>query len=283
MAAFGPRPGTGMGPHEQFYNATTMIGFAEPTPRFFGSGFFVANVVEPHVFVTDDSATMFLVTARHVIASAIFDQRALCVRIGRFSAEPTTIDLPIDGWIFSENCADIAILPLPQLKSALVEGGIGIPVISPGQFFVEDWRSNANDYRFGDLVRALGLWYGSTTYPQLIVRSGNIATATVGAVQFESGAVPAYLADVNVTRAMSGGPVYATRGRGWDESTLIGVTYGYWPTDLETVDVERSAAETVHNRAMQALRTEVERLNSRLAIVTPIHHVAEMLIMHPLW
>jgi hypothetical protein len=195
--------------------------------------------------------------------------------------------LPPDGWVFAEDGADIGILPLPDLKYASGRGGVSIPVISHQQFFLADWQLTPFDFRFGDVVRIVGLWYGNTQYPQRIVRSGNIATATVGAVQTESGAVPAYLIDVSVTRAMSGGPVFATQGSGWAQTAVIGVLHGYWPIpqeELHGTNTEAAAEdERAEDRIQRQLLMSLERLNSRLAIVVPIHHVANILSAHPRW
>lgn len=288
MSAFGLRPSQSLDAFEQIYQATTLIGFGTDPPRFFGTAFFVANVAGMNPYLVDNSAVAFLVTARHVVAPALSNGRSLCVRINRFSSEPTVLTLPGDGWSFPNDEADLAILPLPNLKSDLQVGGIAVAVISPEQFFIEDWRVSPYDYRLGDAVRIVGTWYGATRFPQLIVRSGNIATATIGPVQFETGAYPAYLADVTVTRAMSGGPAYATHGRGWAETAIIGINSGYWPvTPIEADDPKALVAsadhETADERALRRLSCQVERLNSRLAIVTPIHRLGQMLQDHPLW
>gem|GEM_PF-4888965 len=275
-----------MNPHEQFYYATSMIGLLDnDETRFFGSCFFVANVSDRRILDAGNGAVMFLVTARHVVAEPLHRGVTLFVRVNRHGAAPETMPLPSDGWQFAEDGADIAVLPMPELRYERVAGGFAVPPISYQQFMISDWRNSAYDYRFGDVVRITGLWYGSTKHPQLIVRSGNIATATVGPVQFESGMLPAYLVDASVTRGMSGGPVYATHGRGWAETALLGVNYGYWPVNLDELDAAPPGGQTdgAGDAAMRQLMSRVERLNSRLAIVTPVHHLGEVLSRHPSW
>jgi len=197
------------------------------------------------------------------------------------------MQLPLDGWSYLENGADIAVLALPNLKAQLEAGGFAVTAISPQQFYVADWRLSSQEYRLGDPVHVVGMWYGATAHPQLIVRSGNIATGTVGPVQFPGGALAAYLVDVSVTRAMSGAPVYATRGRGWEETALVGVNHGYWPVVSSELDdltaIPAVDRETAEQRMRRQILSEVERLNSRLAIVTPVHHLAELLKEHRLW
>lgn len=286
MSTFGLRPGRSADAQEQIFQATTLIGFAGEPPVFFGTCFFVAHVPEFTPYATDDTAVMFLVTARHVVAQALHDGRQLCIRLNRFAADPTNLILPNTGWRFSTSGADVAILALPDLKAERTSGGIASAVISHRQFYIEDWRISPHEVRLGDTVRIVGMWYGNTAYPQLIMRSGNIASATIGAVQFASGALPAYLADVSVTRAMSGGPVYATSGRGWAETVLIGINHGYWPVDLAELDdvgVRADESEPADDRARRYIMAQIERLNSRLAIVTPVHHLAELLLTDPLW
>jgi hypothetical protein len=85
---------------------------------------------------------------------------------------------------------------------------------------------------------------------------------------------------------MSGGPVYATHGRGWAETALIGINHGYWPVGLAEInDAQVSADEPqpADERARRYILAQVERLNSRLAIVTPVHHLAELLLTDPQW
>ena len=261
---FEPRVGEGLQPLQQIYAATSMIGYATDPPRFFGSCFFVAKTPWQSVFIDDNRAVVFLVTAAHVVRRAVFERRQLCVRVARYETVPWDMPLPNDGWSFAADGADVAVIPLPELKHNAAVGGFAIPVISHEQFFMTDWQLTQFDFRFGDTVRIVGLWYGDTKHPQLIVRSGNIATATVGAVQTDSGAVPAYLADVSVTRAMSGGPVFATQGSGWAETAVIGVNHGYWPILREELPdlgpATPAEEETTEDRAHRRLLMSVERL-----------------------
>lgn len=283
MSVFSARPGRAHGPHEQFFSATVMIGFAGDTEPCFGSGFLVGNASWRSAVIDGktDCPIPFLVTARHVVAELLFSGRQL-----RFMIEDAnglaSFDLPLDGWCYSED-ADIAIIALPDISQDLRLNPFRLPLIFRDQFFVEDWRERALDLEFGDPVRFVGLWYVLCGRQQLIVRGGHIATATIAPVQTPSGATRMYLIDATVTRAMSGGPCYVSQGKGWAQSQLLGVTFGYWPLDQEwerAPDRDKAGAEGMAERN---LLSRVERLNSRLALVTPIHHVAEVLNSHPLW
>lgn len=258
-----------------------MLGFPGDPPTYFGSAFFVANMRAVDAYDRSGGPVPFLVTARHNIANAIHEERALCIRLSRRNGGSVDYILPNDGWLFPDE-ADIAALPLPHLR-AQPEGDLIIVPIARDQFFVADWQLSLFDFRLGDRVRIVGLWYGDTTHPQLIVRSGNIATATTGPIQTPSGAIPSYLIDASVTRAMSGGPAYATRGAGWAESALIGVNFGFWPANADAFASSIVGVETTENRLRRLLLEEVERLNSQLAIITPVHHLAELLLSSPLW
>lgn len=282
-------PQDGITPHQQFYDATAMIGLAGDAPRFFGSGFFVANLswMQPYLH---EAAVLFFVTAAHVVRPFLHEGRSLCVRLQRFGDSAIDRALPPDdSWVYSEEGADVAIVPLPDLKCRAQRGGIRVAAISHQQLFIEDWELARFDFRFGDPVRIMGLWYGSTALPQLILRSGAIATSTVGPVQTDAGQVPMYLVDATVTRAMSGGPAFVTKGAGAEQNAVIGVNHGYWPLHAdelrepdETVQGDGSQ-ETVEERERRRLLRSVERLNSRLAIITPIHHVGRLLTNHALW
>ena len=284
---FDPRIGEALTPLDQFYAATVMIGMAGDPPRFFGSGFFVANVPWGLPYVPDERAIMFLVTAAHVVRPILSEGRQLCVRVARYSTAPVDVPLPsAAAWVYSHEGADVAIVPMPELKHHFASGGISIPAISHEQLFVDDWQLAAFNFRFGDPVRIAGLWYGETTHPQLILRSGALATATVAPVQTPAGQVPVYLVDASVTRGMSGGPAFASNGRGAAENAVIGVNHGYWPVGTSELSDELepgSREETNEERAQRRILQSVERLNSRLAIVMPIDHVGKLLKSHRMW
>jgi hypothetical protein len=256
-----------------------MLGLGDP-PRFFGSGFFVGDVdVTRPVIERDQVSDVFLVTARHVVAEPLFRGVSLCARIPRYRDSPVDVPLPANGWIHAESGADVSVLRLPNLRHELRIGGNAFTVITRQQFFVDGWHRADLQFEVADRVRLFGLWYGETRVPQVIIREGTMALATIDPVQFDSGATRAYLIDATVTRAMSGGPAYITRGEGTAQNALIGVIHGYWPLpDAEFQGPVGEEGETGDERAQRAIRGQLERLNSHLAIVVPVHEIAQALL-----
>lgn len=269
-----------MYPRLQFHDATVVIGADRTQPRYFGSGFLVANIAtECYPYVDEGRAeTVFLVTARHVIARALHEGAAIFMRVPRYNAEAIDIPLPSLGWAHAESGADISVLPLPALKHERRDGGLAFPVIARDQFLINGWW-HGPDYELGDETRLVGLWYGSADRPQLIVRSGTAAMATETPLQFESGMARAYLLDASVTPGMSGGPAYLTSGSGWSENALMGIIFGYWPyRDEDLIEPSNAPYSPGLHQISRELLRQVQRLNTQLVVVTPVHELGELLV-----
>lgn len=176
------------------------------------------------------------------------------------------------------NGAELSIVRLPALKDEARDSGLAFPVIARDQFLIDGWWIGS-EFNIGDPVRLVGPWYGHTRTPQLINRAGSIALGTIDPVQFRGRATRVYLVDGTVTRGMSGGPAYLTRGAGWAENALSGVIFGYWPMESDAITArEPSTEETPEQRARRRLLEEVAHLNTQLAIVEPVHEIGELLI-----
>jgi hypothetical protein len=172
---------------------------------------------------------------------------------------------------------------MPELRHSRHVGGISAAAVSGGQFYMaeEGW---ADDFRLGDRSHFIGLWTGATVHPQLIMRTGFIATATIDPVRTPLGPAEVYLFDAMVTPGMSGGLVYASHGRGGAENAVMGVIQGFWPTSVDAFEEQfRFGSETNEQRWRRSLDARLAQINSGLALVTPIHHVARLLHAHPLW
>lgn len=296
--AFGPRLSEGLTVREQFWRASVMIGTRGPSSRFFGSGFFAADVDWSRPFVDDERATMFMVTAAHNVREGFHHfPDGLCARLQTYMGHDVDVPLPpLNAWTFApdttvvaeedehpEGSADIAIVPLPELRHSRHVGGISAAAVSGSQLYVAEggW---VDDFRLGDRSHFIGLWTGATVHPQLIMRTGFIATATADPVRTPVGPARVYLFDAMVTPGMSGGLVYASHGGGGAENAVMGVIQGLWPVTVEAFEQQFTfGPETDEQRWRRSLDARLTQINSGLALVTPIHHVARLLHANPLW
>ena len=234
---------------------------------FCGTAFFVAipGADSPEL------AIGYLVTAQHCVRKAFDRYCNLSCRINTKGGGTKLIELPSpdsSNWFMSED-ADVALLVLQEDESLEISA-------IPSQSFLTDDLMKKENIGLGDEVFLIGLFnlvHGrDRNYP--IIRSGMIAMMPDEPLQdLDTGM------EARSIGGLSGSPVFmALKKRGvemrptprgfnpWTHSlVLVGLIRGHW--DLENRDFLSESGEH-----------KTERLNTGIAIVTPIQEVEKVLM-----
>lgn len=239
-----------------------------------GTGFFVAKF-EPDY---PNLQWAYLVTAKHCVVRAFEKYSNLYFRVNTKNGNLKFVDVPhysSSRWLLSEK-ADVAVLQIEDDQSAEL-------LVLPPNMFVTDLLVRDKQIGLGDEVFVIGLFrevYGKKrNFP--IIRSGMIASMLSEPLQDQHTGddYSAFLVEVRSISGLSGSPVFMAlkkRGaemypvpRGFHPMThqmlLLGLIRGHW-------DVEESDTVTDFGTS------EGERLNTGIAIVTPIQEVEKILM-----
>jgi hypothetical protein len=226
----------------------------------------------------------YLVTARHVIEDTKAEGYSeFYVRLNMPGGTSATAAIP-DAWLYPENPAvDIALVPIsfPQARPEYLS--------IPNTNFVTNEVIAEHGIGVGDDLFMIGLFNQRWGYQRNIpiVRSGIIAAMPDEPLPTEAGELfDGYLIETRSIGGLSGSPVFvridAWRPRYQDKATkfdtsnlrwltyLIGVVRGHWDLEKQDAAVDTSLPATLEN-------AEIERLNTGIAVVTPIQEVDKIL------
>lgn len=77
--------------------------------------------------------------------------------------------------------------------------------------------------------------------------------------------------------------MYASHGDGGADNAGMGVIQGLWPVTVEAFEQQFTfGPETDEQRRRRSLDARLTQINTGLALVTPIHHVARLLNANPM-
>jgi hypothetical protein len=259
---------------------------ASDTDEFIGTAFMVG------VSTRFPAMKMFcLVTAKHIIDHAREAGHVeIYVRMNTDDGSSITFELP-DQWLYSENPAtDVAVMFIPiQVVAGHTMHSVAM------ENFATDEVIEREDIGIGDDVFAIGLfnqkWGDERNIP--IMRTGIIASMPqepLEAIDSEGryvGTYNAYLVELRSIGGLSGSPVFVNLdfwrlGPNMLESKielggftirrkmhLLGMIRGHWDLERQNAARDRSPAATDDE--------EIDRLNTGIAIVTPIQEVLDVL------
>jgi hypothetical protein len=256
---------------------------AEEEDFFIGTGFFCSV---PSTL--PGLRHSYLVTDRHVIRDAKdAGYSEFYVRLNMANGRSVTAAIP-DAWIYPENPdVDLAVLPV-TLPSEVA--GIKIQVLTiQSENFVTEEVINEHGIGVGDNLFITGLFSHHWGYQRNIpiVRTGIIASMPDEPFPTkEGGLYDGYLIETRSIGGLSGSPVYVyldawrpqyhkevskfnTSRLLWRIYTL-GIVRGHWDLERQDEAVDESLAAKLGNK-------EIERLNTGIAVVTPIQEVDKIL------
>lgn len=258
---------------EDIRKSVVFIGYkmANGEMRLAGSAFFVGGVNEKGAY------SSFLVTARHVIDgirnlgfSEVF------IRANTADGESIWIPCPSSDWLFhpSGKSADIAFL------TAGVPNGYDHLVV-PVSMCVTDDVLEKHAVSVGDEVFIVGLFrhHHGTKRNIPIVRVGNLAAMAEEQVATKAfGLMDAYLIEARSIGGLSGSPVFLNLGvvryidnqvkhaQGGPICLLLGLIHGHFDSTISSIDSHEQDANNP---------LSVERVNTGIAIVVPMHKIRE--------
>ncbi|HVS81901.1 MAG TPA: serine protease [Pyrinomonadaceae bacterium] len=248
------------------------------TDEFIGTGFIVS------VATRFPAMRIFcLVTAKHIIKAATDAGHVdLYVRMNTDDGSSITWALP-DDWYYSENpAADVAVMFIPI-----------IPGLTTHSVAIEDFATDEviqkESIGIGDDVFAIGLFTRKSGEQRNtpIMRSGIIASMPEEPFEVEEGQHDAYLVELRSIGGISGSPVFVNLpfwrlGPEMFEARvslgemtlrwkmhLLGVIRSHWNLEREDI-AEGNVAATMENK-------EIEKLNTGIAVVTPIKDVLSII------
>jgi hypothetical protein len=250
------------------------LGVEEKGRRLYGgTGFFVA-VQEADC---PDLQWAYLVTAKHCVTRAFDKYNNLFFRINQKRADAKFVPLPHHSssrWILSED-ADVAVYPMDDDATAEIQ-------VLPLTLFLSDDIVKKEGIGLGDEVFVIGLFrevHGrKRNFP--IIRSGMIASMIDEPLQDEGTGKDyrAFLIEARSISGLSGSPVFMAlkkRGaemhpapRGFHAMThqmlLVGLIRAHWDLAEKETFVDFGT-------------NDIEKLNTGIAIVTPIQEVEKIL------
>lgn len=241
-----------------------------------GTGFFV---VRPSDSVPD-AYFSYLVTARHCVMQAKASGRPIVLRLSAQDGTFRTTDVSNMPWYFPENeASDVAVSVAIQ---DLRPDGIAYEAVPTSLFATAEVLAE-DDIGVGDELFCTGLFVHrvGNTKNIPIVRFGNIAAMPGEPMQDEDSGLfyEAYLAEIRSIGGLSGSPVFVRLGVGRPfpdhvegpamlqvtgyRFFLLGLIRGHWKRgQFHAADFGMS---------------ELESLNSGVAIVTPITDALEVI------
>ncbi len=244
-----------------------------------GTVFFVGQDPPAGTF---SSARVFAVTAKHNVTK-IRDQGFNEIFLRQNKSLSATFDSPIgqntnvDQWKWLDDISvDVAVCE------------IGVPhhfdeLVIPFSIFSTPEKWNTSEIDLGDETLMVGLFrhHIGTDRNIPIVRIGNLAASNEERVSTKLGPMDAYLIEARSIAGLSGSPVFInfgvqritngelkTSSNGAPLFQLIGLVHGHF--DEEEASSKYSAGSS------EAL-SSVDRINTGIAIVTPIEKVAMVL------
>lgn len=258
-------------PHD-ITETVCFLGVEENGKKLYGgTGFFVC------AGETDcpDLQWAYLVTAKHCVTRAFDKYNNLFFRINQKGSDVKFVTLPhysSSQWFLSEE-SDIAVYPIEDDATAQIR-------VLPSTLFLTGDIAQKEGIGLGDDVFLIGLFrevHGKKrNFP--IIRSGMIASMIDEPLQDECTGMDyrAFLIEIRSISGLSGSPVFMAlkkRGvdmhpapRGFSDLThrmlLIGLIRAHW-----------DAVETLADFGTN----EIEKLNTGIAIVTPIQEVEKIL------
>lgn len=257
--------------------------FGQEEDFFIGTGFFCSV---PSVL--PGLRHSYLVTDRHVIRDTKAEGYSeFYVRLNLANGRSVSAAIP-DNWIYPENPAvDLAVLPV-TLPSEVA--GIKAQLLTiQCENFVTEEVIKEHGIGVGDNLFITGLFSHHWGYQRNIpiVRTGIIASMPEEPfVTKEGGLYDGYLIETRSIGGLSGSPVYVyldawrpqyhkdvsvfnTRRLEWRIYTL-GIVRGHWDLERQDEAGDVSLAAKLENK-------EIERLNTGIAVVTPIQEVQKIL------
>ncbi|HKG58331.1 MAG TPA: hypothetical protein VKB05_01025 [Pyrinomonadaceae bacterium] len=230
----------------------------------------------------------YLVTDRHVIRDAKAEGYSeFYVRLNMANGRSVSAVIP-DAWIYPENPAvDLAVLPV-TLPSEVAGIKTQLLTIKCEDFVTEEVIKEYG-IGVGDNLFITGLFSQRWGYQRNIpiVRTGIIASMPDEPFPTKEGELyDGYLIETRSIGGLSGSPVYVyldawrpqyhkevstfnTSNLQWRIYTL-GIVRGHW-------DLERQDEAVDVSLAAKLVNNEIERLNTGIAVVTPIREVQKIL------
>lgn len=246
--------------------AFVAIKMADNSFRLIGTVFFVGRDTQKNKYT-------YAVTAKHVIEGAANKGLEMVyLRMNMSNGQLGIFSTNVKDWIYHQNKnVDIAVHPI-GLSGSLDH------LLYPESEFVTTEFIKQNEIDVGDEVIITGLFkhHQGTNKNLPIIRIGNIASMGDEKVQTRDAFMDAYLIEARSIGGLSGSPVFINLGiirklggqikhrKGDDFHNLLGLIHGHCDSKVSQVDEVNEDLE------------ESERVNTGIAIVTPITKLAEL-------
>jgi len=263
---------------EDIRKCVVFIGYrmADGKMRLAGSGFFLGKES------TEQKAdNVFLVTAKHVIDGIRrLGLPEVFIRANATNGTSVWVRCQSNDWLFhkTDTSVDVALLR------------IGVPaqldhLVFPHGLCVTDEVLKSHAVGLGDEVFVVGLFrhHHGNKRNIPIVRVGNLAAMTEEKVETRDfGLVDAYLIEARSIGGLSGSPVFLNLGvvrfienqvkhaQGGPMFFLLGLVHGHYDVPESAVDGSGLDSDTF----------SVERVNTGIAIVVPMHKIFEVIACH---
>jgi hypothetical protein len=202
----------------------------------------------------------FVVTARHCVAGLYASDDEVCLRLNREDGGLHHISVRKEEWWFheqsSERAVDVAVLPIPLDRSAIVFAHI--PMES---MFATEEIIRKNEVGPGDEVFINGLFtnHHGTARNIPVTRIGHIAAMPEEPIKTQMGSIDAYLIEAMSIGGLSGSPVFVhlVSGRTIKNITvhrasefyLLGLVHGHFDVrnlNDDAVVSDRQALGNIH-------------------------------------
>ena len=223
----------------------------------------------------------YAVTAQHVLngVRATADTNKVHFRMNSKSQGLVWIESDLDQWVLHDDpTVDAAVLPYAP-PTDLVD--YRIPKLEFALPFTN--TTLAEDVGIGDEVAIIGMFANhiGTAQNVPIARTGNIAAMPGIPVRTELGSANAYLVEVRSFGGLSGSPVWANLGYSRRIQGQLRTAQPNY-SDPEPTAGQARLMGLVHGHydistATNSPDGELERINSGIAIVTPIGKVIEII------
>lgn len=246
--------------------AYVAIKMADSSFRLVGTVFFIGRDKEKNNY-------SYAVTAKHVIDGIKGKGlEEVFLRVNLKNGQLGIISTKLENWIYhKDSSVDIAIHPIGMQDSM-------DHLLYPESGFVTDEIIKENEVDVGDEVFVTGLFihHHGTKKNLPIIRVGNIAAMLGEKIQTKNSFMEAYLIEARSIGGLSGSPVFLNLGivrklggqikyrQGDDFHNLLGLIFGHYDSSVSKID---EITEDIG---------EIERVNTGIAIVTPIIKLVEI-------
>lgn len=237
---------------------------------FFGTGLLIS-------YRFSDKSPSYILTAKHVI-NGIKSKgvESVHIRVNLTTGESKWYKTGIQDWILHEDDnADVALL------SSGMETTWNHLFLTINDYTLTPQIITENEIDVGEEVFVVGLFkhHHGNKLNVPIVRIGNISALNEEKIQTEHHLMDAYLIECRSIGGLSGSPVFINLGeqrvikkpmvhnRIGQKFYLFGIIYGHYDSNISAIDIIQTDEQSKEN----------DKVNTGIAIVTPVEKIIELL------